>query len=119
MLSLKNLILQKSVHLILKQKIMKTMMIMKWNGVTPGQYEQVRKEVNWEGNRPKGGIFHVASFGNGALHVTDIWESADDFNNFVEKRLMPGVAHAGITSQPQVETFPVHAVYVPDATQLN
>jgi hypothetical protein len=98
---------------------MKTMMIMKWNGVTPGQYEQVRKTVNWEGNKPKGAIFHVASFGNNALHVTDIWESADDFNNFVQARLMPGVAQAGIQGQPLVETFPVHAIFVPDLQQLN
>jgi hypothetical protein len=98
---------------------MKTMMIMKWDGVTPDQYEQVRKHVNWEGNKPKGAIFHVASFGNNALHVTDIWESADDFNNFVQSRLMDGVAQAGIQGQPQVETFPVQAIYVADARQLD
>lgn len=98
---------------------MKTMMIMKWDGVTPAQYEQIRKSVNWEGNKPKGAIFHVASFGNGALHVTDIWESADDFNSFVQTRLMPGVAQAGIKGQPQAETYSVHAVYVADAGQLN
>src|SRR5437762_1867293 len=98
---------------------MRTMMIMKWDGVTPAQYEQVRKQVNWEGDKPTGAIFHVASFGDNALRVTDIWESADDFNSFVQNRLMPGVAKAGIKGQPQVETFPVHAVYVADLQQLN
>ena len=97
---------------------MRTMMIMKWNGVLKEQYEQVRKEVNWEGNKPKGAIFHVASFGNNALHVTDIWESAEDFNNFGEARLTPGVEHAKIQGQPEMETFPVHAVYVADSQQL-
>lgn len=95
------------------------MMIMKWDGVTPAQYEEVRKLVNWEGDRPKGGIFHVASFGNSALHVTDIWQSADDFNNFVQSRLMPGVEKAGIKGQPQVETYPIHALFIPDFQQLN
>ena len=97
---------------------MSTMMIMKWDGVSPDQYEQVRKQVNWEGDKPKGAIFHVASFGDNALRVTDIWESADDFNSFVQSRLMPGVAQAGIQGQPQVETFPVHAIYVADADKL-
>lgn len=97
---------------------MKTMMIMKWEGVTLAQYEKVRKSVNWEGNKPKGAIFHVASFGNDALHVTDIWESAEDFNQFTQTRLMPGVMEAGIHGQPAVETFPVHAIYVADKEKL-
>ena len=41
---------------------MAIMMIMEWEGVTPEQYEAVRKEANWEGNRPKGGNLHLASF---------------------------------------------------------
>ena|SRR6185436_11678277 len=98
---------------------MKTMMIMKWQGITASQYDEVRKIVNWEGNRPKGAIFHVASFGDNALHVTDIWESADDFNDFVQNRLMPGVMQVGVPGQPQVETFPIHAIYVADPQQLN
>ena len=73
------------------------MMIMKWQGITASQYDEVRKIVNWEGNRPKGAIFHVASFGDNALHVTDIWESADDFNDFVQNRLMPGVMQVDST----------------------
>lgn len=97
---------------------MRVVMIMKWDGVTPAQYEQVRKSVNWEDNKPNGAVFHVAAFGNNALRVTDIWESADDFNNFVQKRLMPGVAQAGIAGQPQVEIYPVHAIYAPDPKNL-
>ena len=93
-------------------------MSMKWDGVTPDQYEKVRKSVNWEGNRPKGANFHVACFGNNALRVTDIWDSADDFNNFVQDRLTSGVAQAGIAGQPQVEIFPVHAIYNPDPKAL-
>jgi hypothetical protein len=101
-----------------KSTVMKTMMIMKWDGATPDQYEQVRKNVNWEGDKPKGAVFHVASFGNNALHVMDIWESQDDFNSFVQNRLMPGVMKAGIQGQPQIELYPVHATYVANAELL-
>src|SRR2546430_11492696 len=97
---------------------MKTMMIMKWDGVTLAQYEQIRKQINWEGDKPKGAIFHVVSSGNNALHITDVWESADDFNNFVQTRLMPGVAQVGIQGQPKVELFPVHTVYLADVEKL-
>ena len=97
---------------------MRVVMMMKWDGVTTAQYEQLRKIVNWEGNKPKGAVFHVAAFGSNAIRVTDIWESADDFNSFVQNRLMPGVAQAGIAGQPQVEVYPLHAIYVPNPNNL-
>ncbi len=88
-------------------------MVMKWDGVTPELYEEVRASVNWERDVAKGGVFHVAGFYNDALRVTDIWESEEDFNNFVQDRLMPAVAESGITTQPGVEIFPVHAIFAP------
>ena len=95
------------------------MMIMRWEDATPEQYEILRKEVDWEGQKPDGALFHMASFGNDALHVVDLWESPEDFNRFVEKRLMPGVKKAGIPGAPQVELYPLHALYLPDASRLS
>ena len=93
-------------------------MFMKWEGVTPDQYEKLRKSVNWEGDMPKGAVFHVAAFDNNTGHITDIWESADEMNNFIQNRLMPEVMKLGITSQPQVETYPIHAVFIPALQRL-
>jgi hypothetical protein len=97
---------------------MKIVMLMKWDGVTADQYEKLRKVVNWEGNEPKGAVFHVATFDNAGIRVTDIWESADDFNNFVQSRLMPGTAEVGIAGSPQVEVYPAHAIYAPHPDRL-
>lgn len=97
---------------------MKTVMVMKWEGVTPEQYEKVRQSVNWEGNKPTGALFHVAGFYKNSLRVTDIWESEEDFNGFVQDRLMPGVAQAGIKGEPKVKFYPVQAIYLPDAGRL-
>ena len=88
-------------------------MIMKWKGVTPSQYEQARKVVNWEGNVPKGALFHVAAFDKEGIRVTDVWENADDFNVFVKNRLMPGVQQVGMKGEPQVEIFPTQAIFAP------
>ena len=94
-------------------------MIMKWDGVTTEQYEQVRKSVNWEGNVPKGAIFHTAAFGNNSLRVVDLWESPEDFNNFVQQRLNKGTQAAGIKGEPKVELYPVHTTFVPGPDKLN
>jgi hypothetical protein len=92
---------------------MRIIMQMKWDGVTPDQYELMRNTAHWEPDVPKGAVFHVAGFTNGSIRVTDIWESADDFNNFVNSRLMPAAIAAKLPGQPQVEIFPVHAIFVP------
>ena len=92
---------------------MRTVMLMEWAGVTPEQYDAARDLVNWEGNVPGGAVFHVAAFSDRGLYVTDVWESPEDFQRFVQTRLMPGVQQLGIQGEPKVELHPVHAVFAP------
>jgi hypothetical protein len=90
-------------------------MNMRWRGVTPEQYDKAREIVNWESDVADGGLLHVAGFDGDGLRVTDVWESEDHFNRFVEERLMPGIQQVGIEGQPEVEFFPVHAIFDPKA----
>ena len=98
---------------------MRIVMSMKWDGVTPDQYEHMRNTAHWEPDVPKGAVFHVAGFHDNGIRVTDIWESAEDFNNFVQSRLMPAAIAAEVKGQPQVDIFPAHAIFVPDPKKLN
>jgi hypothetical protein len=91
-------------------------MIMEWDGVTLQQYDEARKVVNWEGDAPAGGLFHVAAHDGQKLRITDTWESAEQFQQFVDQRLMPGVQKVGIQGQPRVEVYPTHAVFTPGYT---
>jgi len=92
---------------------MAIVMNMVWEGVTPEQYDRACELVNWEGDRPEGASFHVASFDGSALRVTDLWASAEDFQRFVEGRLTPGVAEVGIQGEPQVTITEVHRLFTP------
>ena len=92
---------------------MAVMLLMEWNGMTKEQYDAVRKDVNWEGDRPKGAVFHVASFGADGAHIVDIWDSEADFQAFLESRLGAATQRAGIQGQPDVHFYPVHATYNP------
>ena len=89
------------------------MMYMEWDGTTKEQYERVRKAVNWEGSKPKGGVLHIAAFNEKGLRVTDVWESAEDFQRFVEARLMPAVKQVGIPGEPRVHIHPLHELFTP------
>ncbi len=79
-------------------------------GLTKEKYEQLRKEVVWETNQPRGGVFHAASFDqSGNAHVADVWESPETMGAFVEERLMPAMKKFNI-QPPKVEVYPVHNV---------
>jgi hypothetical protein len=93
---------------------MRIAMFFKWDGVTLDQYEQVREKVDWENNVAEGAVLHICSHDGNALRITDVWESAEDFNNFVNDRLMPATTALGITTQPQVEIYPLHALFIPE-----
>jgi hypothetical protein len=92
---------------------MPIVMSMRWLGVTQEQYDAARETVHWEGDVPEGAIYHVASFDDGGIYVTDVWETAEHFQRFVESRLMPGVQRVGITGEPQVDIRPAHAIFAP------
>jgi len=93
---------------------MATVMMMRWPQVTKEQYEQVRREVNWEGEVPGGAKFHVAWFGDDGLHVLDLWDSREAFESFAQNRLAAGTANAGIQGNPIVEFNPAHAIFAPN-----
>lgn len=77
-------------------------------GLTKEKYEQLRKEVVWEKNQPKGGVFHAASFDEtGDAHIADIWDSPESLSAFVEDRLKPAMRKFNIQT-PQIEVYPVH-----------
>ena len=92
---------------------MRILMQMKWDGFTPENYEKIRKSIKWEENMPAGALLHMVGFQDNAIRVTDVWESAEHLNDFVQNRLMPGTQAAGIKGEPQVEVFPLHALFVP------
>ncbi len=93
---------------------MAIVMQMSWPEVTKEQYDKVRKDVNWEGNVPRGAKFHVAYVAKDGFRALDLWDSAQDFNAFVETRLMAAVQKAGIKTQPVVEISEAHAIFAPN-----
>lgn len=91
-------------------------MEMHWPEIGLDEYEEARGKVAWERDFPVGAISHVAWMADDGFHVVDVWESAEQFDRFVNDRLMPVMAgEMGITSQPKVRITPAHAAFVPHA----
>ena len=93
---------------------MATVMLMHWPEVSKEQYERARSEVRWETDTPQGAKFHVAWFADDGFHVLDLWDSAEDFQKFVETRLNPATQRIGIKGEPKVEFAEAHAIFAPN-----
>jgi hypothetical protein len=88
---------------------MPVVMYMEWDGFTPQQYDEVRANVSWEQDAPQGVILHVPWFADGGVRVLDLWDSAEDFQSFVDARLMPAVQAAGVTGEPRIQINPLYS----------
>jgi hypothetical protein len=94
-------------------RVMAVAMHMEWPGVTAEQYDRVRQRVNWEVEAPEGAILHLASFTPEGARIVDVWESEAAFNRFLRDRLMPVVEEVGLSGEPRVQLYPVHALFTP------
>jgi hypothetical protein len=90
---------------------MPILVIFTGNNITKQMYESLRKHIDWEGNPPKGALFHAAAFDDSGktLHVANVWESEEDLNSFVGRRLMPYMINNKIP-EPKVEIFQINDV---------
>jgi hypothetical protein len=83
----------------------------RFDGLTAEQYDQLREHVRWDRDVPAGMTYHVASFDNGILRMTDVWDTEGQFNAFVQARIVPGLQQLGIQSLPHSIVNPVHDVF--------
>jgi hypothetical protein len=90
---------------------MSAVITQRWDAVTPAQYDQIREIVAWDIDAPAGMTFHVASFEGDSLRMLDIWDSEEQFMNFVQTRIMPAVAQVGLAGQPDMIVTPMHDVF--------
>jgi hypothetical protein len=90
---------------------MSTVILQTWDGITPDQYDQLRERVGWDRDVPAGMNYHVASFDNGTLRMTDVWDSEEQFMAFARGRIAPGLAGLGISGMPESIIVPAHDLF--------
>ena len=78
------------------------------SGTTTEQYDQVLRRISESGNWPPDGLdYHVAFGPSGDIRVSEIWDSREKWEEFLEQ-LMPVLADAGIQVAGEPEVFEVH-----------
>ena len=81
------------------------------NNLTTKTDEDVRNDVKWERDHPTGAYFHAAAFDDSGnnLYVADVWESEEQFNNFIKTRIAPAMEKINAPNL-KVEVHPIHNV---------
>lgn len=87
---------------------MSIVMNLSWEGMTPEQYEAVRKHTNQDQNYPPGALVHIVSFDKKGIRVTDVWESEKAMNDYFESTLKHAFAKANLPGHPEMEIHPLH-----------
>ena len=92
---------------------MAVLWLIEWDGVTPDQFDELRRRAAWESEVPDGLQHQVAAFSDKGLVLTQVWKSPEHVMRFMEDRLLPAVEALGIRSMPRVDQHPVHAILSP------
>ena len=86
---------------------MPALMQMRWKGVTREQYEAVCERIDFDAAGGRGLIAHVAAVDDDGLHVTDVWDSPEQFQQFAEDTIMPIAAELGVgDGEPEITLLP-------------
>lgn len=84
--------------------------ILEWTGATLDQYDAVNESMGFApgAGGPPGLLFHWAASSDDGIRITDVWESAEQFQRFVEERIHPATERIGIETEPTMTVVPVH-----------
>jgi hypothetical protein len=84
--------------------------VMEFKSATLEQYDEVIERMGFEpgGAGAPGGLFHWVTATDGGIRVTDVWETAEQFQQFAETQIGPITQEIGVEGPPEVTTYEVH-----------
>ena len=84
--------------------------VMEFRNTTLEQYDEVIRRMGYEpgGSGPDGALFHWVAATDDGIRVTDVWESAEQYQAFAETKIGPITREVGIDTPPEVTMYEVH-----------
>lgn len=86
-----------------------------FEGATLEQYDEVCGLMGLTpgGPGPVGAISHFATMTDSGLRVVDVWETREQFDQFVQEQIGPFSQQVGLEVQPVMQFFEVHNYFTP------
>jgi hypothetical protein len=87
--------------------------VLDFEGGTLDQYDQVVQKMGLTpgGPTPPGALFHWVTATDNGFRVTDVWESAEQFQSFAQEQIGPYSAEVGL-GEPQIAFYEAHNYFV-------
>jgi hypothetical protein len=87
--------------------------VLDFKGASIDQYEQIQRELNAIPGGPmpdlaKGGIFHWVTQTDDGFKAVDVWETREDFENFVRNTIAPTAQKIGLPNQPEITFYEIY-----------
>jgi hypothetical protein len=82
-------------------------------GLTLGQYEALRRELDIDHKHPLGLIMHGDSETDGVMRVAQIWDSPEYARRFDEELLRPAIEAVGVPTEAEVTVFELQHLVTP------
>jgi len=84
--------------------------VMEFKNATLEQYDEVIARMGFEpgGAGAPGGLFHWVTATDDGVRVTDVWETAEQFQQFADTQIGPITQEVGIDGPPEVTMYEVH-----------
>jgi hypothetical protein len=86
--------------------------------LTAPEYRAVMDELGVE-QRPEGGIYlHLTTPTDAGFRVVEIWDRKENFDRFVERRLVPANQALGLDRATEITVTPLHNLFAPRLDEL-
>jgi hypothetical protein len=97
-------------NVIERSKVMPVAIMMDFEGGTLAQYDEVIERMGFErgGEGAVGGLFHWVSETEDGLRVIDVWETAEQYQQFAEEQIGPISQAVGVPAPPVLTFYDVH-----------
>ncbi len=85
-----------------------------FDGATLAQYDAVIDQMGLApgGKHPDPGcLFHWVTQTGDGLRVVDVWESQEQFDEFITEQVIPLANEAGYPNPPRIATHEIHAYF--------
>jgi hypothetical protein len=88
------------------------------SGLTAPEYRAVMDQLGVE-RRPEGGIYlHLTTPTDVGFRIVEIWDEKENFDRFVENRLVPANEAIGLSRATEITVTPLHNFFAPRLEEL-
>ena len=82
------------------------------------RYDRLMVGLELDANPPVGSILHIATESVGGINISEVWQTAESAESFVEQRLRDALKEVGVTDALSYRIEPLHNMFAPNMDMI-